>query len=516
MLAPRITDTRPGDGGDAVQGATLPSPPVEAAAGASTSSGINAWFAGAMENNPYFSAGAGLMGIGVALTLLRRSTTLAATLAHRRLLVTLEIPSKDRSYPWFLEWMAAHAPPTEGVSVSSRSPAAETVKRQMVGMRSHELAVETTYRQHENGSSEALFNLVPGPGTHYFKYQGAWMQVKRERDSKLMDLHSGTPWETITLTALSRDRHLFPQLLAEARALADKGTEGKTVVYTAWGTEWRPLGKPRRKRDVGSVVLAQGIAETCVDDLKQFLGRAKWYAERGIPYRRGYLFHGPPGSGKTSFIQALAGALSYNICLLNLSERGLTDDKLNYLLGVAPERSFILLEDIDAAFNKRVQTSEDGYKSAVTFSGLLNALDGVASSEERIIFMTTNHFSRLDPALVRPGRVDVKQLLDDAMPEQAERLFLKFYATPAASSASGEREKHGVMRRRQEAGNPAVDDARVAELGRQVRDTVEAQMRTRHRVSMASLQGHFIRHGAEESVKTLDELFAPRHTGEEA
>lgn len=81
---------------------------------------------------------------------------------------------------------------------------------------------------------------------------------------------------------------------------------------------------------------------------------------KGIPYRRGYLLHGPPGSGKSSFIQALAGSLSYDICLLNLSERGLTDDKLNYLMSNAPERSFILIEDVDAAFNKRVQTSEDG------------------------------------------------------------------------------------------------------------------------------------------------------------
>ena len=81
----------------------------------------------------------------------------------------------------------------------------------------------------------------------------------------------------------------------------------------------------------------------------------------GIPYRRGYLLHGPPGSGKSSFIQALAGSLSYDICLLNLSERGLGDDKLNHLLSNAIDRSIILIEDIDAAFNKRVQTSEDGY-----------------------------------------------------------------------------------------------------------------------------------------------------------
>ena len=92
----------------------------------------------------------------------------------------------------------------------------------------------------------------------------------------------------------------------------------------------------------------------------------------GIPYRRGYLLHGPPGSGKTSFIQALAGSLSYDICVLNLSERGLADDKLFHLLSNAPERSFVLIEDVDAAFNKRVQTSEDGYVNILLSPALLN------------------------------------------------------------------------------------------------------------------------------------------------
>lgn len=73
--------------------------------------------------------------------------------------------------------MAANAPPAEPVTFSSRMKGAAGAGRGMVGMRSHELAVETTYKQHENGSSEAMFNLVPGPGTHYFKYKGAWMQV---------------------------------------------------------------------------------------------------------------------------------------------------------------------------------------------------------------------------------------------------------------------------------------------------------------------------------------------------
>lgn len=123
--------------------------------------------------------------------------------------------------------------------------------------------------------------------------------------------------------------------------------------------------------------------------------------------------------------------------------------------------------------------------------------------------MTTNHFSRLDPALVRPGRVDVKELLDDAMPEQAERLFLKFYGTRPTTDVA---EKEGVMRQDGE----AVDEARVAQLGARVKQIVEDQMRRRHRISMASLQGHFIRHGAEESLKTLHELFTQRQAAEEA
>ncbi|CAG8620823.1 7200_t:CDS:2, partial [Dentiscutata heterogama] len=150
-----------------------------------------------------------------------------------------------------------------------------------------------------------------------------------------------------------------------------------------------------------------------------------WYNERGIPYRRGYLLYGPPGSGKSSFIQALAGELEYNICILNLSEIGLTDDRLNHLLSNAPERSIMLLEDIDATFTQKREAQ--GYGSSVTLSGLLNALDGVAASEERIIFMTTNYVDRLQPALIRPGRVDFKEHLDVASDYQIRTMFLRFY-----------------------------------------------------------------------------------------
>src|SRR5271169_1526459 len=87
----------------------------------------------------------------------------------------------------------------------------------------------------------------------------------------------------------------------------------------------------------------------------------------GIPYRRGYLLHGPPGSGKTSFIQALAGDLDYNLCILNLSERGLTDDRLHLILSIIPERCIMVLEDIDTAFSGRDASNDKGYTPNVRF-----------------------------------------------------------------------------------------------------------------------------------------------------
>eukprot|EP00731_Ephydatia_muelleri_P020790 Em0013g517a len=137
---------------------------------------------------------------------------------------------------------------------------------------------------------------------------------------------------------------------------------------------------------------------------------------------------------------ALAGELDYSICVLNLSDRGLTDDRLSHLLSVAPQQSIVLLEDIDAAFVNReeslaMKTAYEGL-SRVTFSGLLNTLDGVASTEARIVFMTTNYLERLDPALIRPGRVDVKQMIDHASEYQLRLMFQRFYPESPAAMAT--------------------------------------------------------------------------------
>jgi mitochondrial chaperone BCS1 len=352
------------------------------------------------------------------------------------MLVDVEINVKDESYQWFLHWMSAHQRqhlyPTQlrktASNVEQKPSMIESILQRLTpGMR--HLSIETEITNLPNGSMQTKFALVPGPGKHILRYKNAFVMVERMRETKAMSLQQGRPWETITLTTLYSHRHIFEDIFIEAHRLVQQATEGKIIVYRPTTTGWERFGEPRRKRGIESVILDKGIGEKIVEDVRDFLGSAKWYYDRGIPYRRGYLLHGPPGTGKTSFIQALAGELDYNIAMLNLSQRGLTDDRLQHLLSVVPTRTIVLLEDADAAFgNRRVQTDSDGYQGAnVTYSGLLNALDGVGSSEERILFLTTNHVERLDAALVRPGRVDMTVRLGDATRWQVECFWDRFY-----------------------------------------------------------------------------------------
>lgn len=361
-----------------------------------------------LSTNPYFGAGFGLFGVGASAAILRKGLQGAVVLFRRHLMITLEVPCRDKSYQWLLKWI--------------------TIKG---ARKTQHLSVETSFLQNDNGQVKTSYDFIPSIGKHLFQYKNNWIQVERTREQQTLDLHMGVPWESVTLTAFGNNKQIYFDILEEARQLALQATEGKTLMYTAMGSEWRPFGHPRRRRPTTSVVLDRGITNRIISDCNDFIDNSLWYTQRGIPYRRGYLLYGPPGCGKSSFITALAGKLEYGICLLNLSERGLTDDRLNHLLNVAPEQTIILLEDIDAAFVSRESTLQQ--KSAydglnrITFSGLLNCLDGVASTEARIVFMTTNYIDRLDPALIRPGRIDVKEYIGYCSQYQLEEMFKQFF-----------------------------------------------------------------------------------------
>jgi len=356
-----------------------------------------------LGDNQMFGAGFGLLSVGLAAQFARKGMQVGMVLFRRHYMTTVEVTCKDKSYPWVLEWLA-----TRGAH------------------KTQHMSVDTTFAETEAGKVMTKYKFVPSPGTHFMNYNGTWIRVERTREQRMLE-----PWETIQMTTIGKHKTLFVDMLENARQMALSSIAGKTVMYTLVGTEWKTFGHPRQRRPLNSVVLDRGLSETIVDDVKDFIDSVNWYRDRGIPYRRGYLLHGPPGCGKTSFIFALAGELQYSICVLNLSDRSMSDDRLMHRLADAPENSIILLEDIDAAFVSREDSSinDAAYKgmNRLTFSGLLNAIDGVTSTEGRIIFMTTNYMERLDPALIRPGRVDSIQFIGHCSNHQLQTMFEKFY-----------------------------------------------------------------------------------------
>ncbi|TVU38851.1 hypothetical protein EJB05_12244, partial [Eragrostis curvula] len=177
------------------------------------------------------------------------------------------------------------------------------------------------------------------------------------------------------------------------------------------------------------------LKQSVIDDLDRFLKRRDHYRRIGKAWKRGYLLYGPPGTGKSSLVAAMANYLRFNLYDLDLSE-AYNNTGLQKMLIAMPHRSILVVEDIDCCFRgaepredgKAKGPTDDGFDSdfdtsdsddglkigsgrtkGITLSGLLNFIDGLWSTrgEERIIIFTTNYKERLDPALLRPGRMDM-------------------------------------------------------------------------------------------------------------
>lgn len=370
----------------------------------------------ALFQNQFFSGGITLMAVGALMALLRNlPTTLWGVVVHW-FTISVEIPDRDPAFRWVQGWIVEQKQARRARSLSLTTTWADPDPDPTIET-NPEYAYSTSGRV-----SAARFVLSPAPGTHIMKYRGRLLLVRRAR----RDLTSGGTMafqETLTLQMIGGNRALIDDLLKEAHTTALPKIPGVNILtarHENWNTSsWRP------RRPLASIVLADDMLEEILADMRAFLDAGAWYTTRGVPHRRGYLLHGPPGNGKTTLVAAVAGELGLSVAVLSLSNKVLTDDSLRNQVNALPPGAVLLIEDIDCAFAEKRAAGE---ATGVTMSGLLNALDGVGSREGRILFMTTNHPERLDPALVRPGRVDRSFRLGNTTSDQARRLFEWFYS----------------------------------------------------------------------------------------
>ncbi len=357
----------------------------------------------ALADNEFFAGGLMLAVCGMLSGFVYKVVGPLKAFLRRRYTITIEVRDRE-PFGWTAEWLASKAAERgcRLLSVSEDNAAKP-------GKVEDELA------------SKAVF--VPGRGSHLFWVDRRPVWVSRSLEDATESINGFTfKVDTITLTTPGSDPAVLKKVILSAELAYRTRRNHRLSIwcddgYGDWDESELQVGRP-----IDSVILEGDNANTIVADLDEFLATRERYEKVGAPYRRGYLFYGPPGCGKTSLAKAMATESAADLYVLSISSNKLTDEGLMRRLSRVKPGGIVVLEDVDAVFHGR-ESKGDG----VTFSGLLNAIDGVASTEGRILVMTTNHKDKLDFALIRPGRADVHLRLGPADADMAARLFMRFF-----------------------------------------------------------------------------------------
>lgn len=397
-----------------------------------------------LAENQLLTGGAILGSASLVISWLRPKLALLTWWLQNRIMVSLTVTDDMDQYRWLALWVA-------------RQPYLKKAKRL-----SFEELAQSQYNYDTDNQEAGASGLGLAPGWHLLWYGWHPIVVNRIRD-KLDMAESGKSVRNEWFIRFFGTRAWVNELLNTLEAAYQDWQKECKGVSTYVSGDYHRFERCATvaPRSLDSVILPPTIKDAMVDDLRSFLDSKDWYRKMSIPWRRGYLLTGPPGCGKTSLVRAVSSAMKLDLYVISLSEvkPGRLADLFN---GV--KHGIILLEDVDCIF-------KDRESAQLGLSHLLNAIDGALSLEGRVLIMTTNHPELLDPALTRPGRVDLALKFEKPRKTEIVEMYRRFY--PAS--------KNGSM---------------------------FAQAAMKYDPSMAELQGHLLkyRHCAGQAAKNLHEI----------
>lgn len=384
---------------------------------------------------------------------------------------TLEVRSSAQEFAMIVDWMGRQ-PHGQRIRNLSLKPVTVQDEQKTIWGPQETAADDAS----SSADADPRVMLVPGYGSHLFRFGTTWVYITRSEDPSKQKAAAANRVDRendkLTLTFLTRRRAVVQQFMSHVRQSWSEHVRNTVHIYLSEGysARWRLLSE-RLRRPLTTLYLP---AETkaIVEEARLFLGMKSTYAALGIPWRRGYLLEGPPGTGKSSFVMALAGELGLPLHILSLRSDNMDDDALLSLVSGLPPRSILLIEDFEnalkanhsvtatpataagegeqegatdasapaapAAAAAATSYSTDvggGPRSALSLSALLNALDGVSSSEGRLLLITANDTSKIPFAetLLRPGRIDRRVAFEVLQPQQVAEMEASFQRTLQAS-----------------------------------------------------------------------------------
>jgi chaperone BCS1 len=378
--------------------------------------------------NQFASGGLLLMAIGSVGVWLRALPAQLWWWIVRQTTMTITVKDDDAAFKWVKEWF-------------HEQPFVKRVRR---------VDLDTTLR----GAEMAL---VPAPGSHWFWHAGRPFRMWFYRSEETKGWSSRRV-ESLTIETVGRDRKFLRDFVEDIVTCHRKKRETSSYLYL-YDEGWTYVSA-YAPRMLESVILKPGEKEHLLQDLEKFRTSRDRYRRIGVPYHRGYLLYGPPGTGKTSLVSGIAARFGMSIYVINLTE--FNDRTLKSAINDVPENSVILFEDIDCmrAGHRRTEmktespgllppvatAKKDAPEQAgtVTLSGLLNVLDGFHAPENVVFIMTTNRMEMLDPALLRPGRIDYRLYMGEAAESQRIELYRRFFPEATEGEACEFAQAHGT------------------------------------------------------------------------
>jgi hypothetical protein len=362
-----------------------------------------------------------IQAVGLAVDLYTRSRAAYDRWQQERT-YALQVSSHDDLYPEIHRWLLARMPERD-----RRSLTATTSDRSHLG--------QSVGPSGEDQPPASVRYLYDGAATVRIALQGQPIDVSISRDERPSPGKWAKPDDHIVFTAHSVEGQRAVMGTIEQLA-REQTTSGDPWLYVAapWGG-WNRTARIGM-RDPSTVVLAPGLMERLSADLATFLESEARYARIGAPWHRGYLLHGPSGTGKSSTVQAIASAHRLDVYYLPLGDLD-SNTNLAQLVAGIKGRSVLLIEDIDIS---RAATTRDDQPERVSLQGLLNSLDGALTPHGLIVFATTNDRSMLEAALTREGRFDLHAEIGYLTDEQLARLVEVMTGRAAPLPSIGDRQ----------------------------------------------------------------------------